>query len=235
MTDKRLTLVTGASRGIGRAVALELATKHNHHVLALARSKSALETLDDEIKSAGGTATLIPMDLGDAQSIEQLGAIILQRWGHLDGLVANAAVLGPISPVHTVTPKSWEQTIEINLNANWRLIRSLDPLLRQSPSGRAVFMTSGVVPRPRAFWGPYQASKAGLEALVIAWAEETRPTNMRVNLFDPGATRTAMRADAMPGEDPMTLPAAESVATKLAPLVTESCTEHATRFSVQDL
>ena len=135
MTDKRLTLVTGASRGIGRAVALELATKHNHHVLALARSKTALEALDDEIKSAGGTSTLIPMDLSDPASIEQLGAAILQRWEKLDGLVANAGVLGPLSPVQTVSPKAWESTIEINLSANWRLIRSLDPLIRQSPSG----------------------------------------------------------------------------------------------------
>lgn len=235
MSEKRLTLITGASRGIGRALAVELATKYDHQILALARSKTALEGLDDEIKAAGGAATLIPMDLGDPASIEQLGAIINQRWGRLDGLVGNAGILGPISPVHTVTPKSWEQTIEINLNANWRLIRSLDPLLRQSPSGRAVFVTSGVVPRPRAFWGPYQASKAGLEALVTAWAEETHTTNMRINLFDPGATRTDMRADAMPGEDPMTLPPPEEVAAKLAPLLTEDCTDHGKRFDVKDM
>ncbi len=235
MTDKRLTLVTGASRGIGRALALELALKHGHHVLALARSKKSLEDLDDEIKSADGSATLIPMDLGDANSILQLSAIVLERWGRLDGLVGNAGILGPISPIQTVSPKSWDDVLNINLTANWRLIRSFDPLLRQSPLGRAVFVTSGVVPRPRAFWGPYQASKAALESMVTAWVEETRPTNMKINLFDPGATRTTMRADAMPGEDPMTLPTPEEVAAKLAPLVTESCTDHGTRFDVKDM
>ncbi len=235
MTDKRITLVTGASRGIGRALALELATKHDQHILALARSKKALEDLDDEIKSKGGSATLIPMDLTDASSIEQLSAVVLERFGRLDGLAANAGVLGPISPVHTVTPKSWEQTIEINLNANWRLIRSFDPLLRQSPSGRAVFVSSGVVPRPRAFWGPYQASKAGLEGLVAVWVEETRPTKMRINLFDPGATRTTMRADAMPGEDPMTLPAPEEIAGKFATLLLPECEDHGTRFVAKDM
>ena len=235
MTDKRLTLVTGASRGIGRALALELALKHGHHVLALARSKKSLEDLDDAIKSAGGSATLIPMDLGDANSILQLSAIVLERWGRLDGLVGNAGILGPISPIQTVSPKSWDDVLNINLTANWRLIRSFDPLLRQSPSGRAVFVTSGVVPRPRAFWGPYQASKAALESMVTAWVEETRPTNMKINLFDPGATRTTMRADAMPGEDPLTLPPPDEVAAKLAPLVTEGCTDHGTRFDFKNM
>lgn len=235
MTDKRLTLVTGASRGIGRALALQLALDHNHHVLALARSKQALESLDDEVKSGGGSATLIPMDLSDAGSIIQLGAVILERWGRLDGLVGNAGILGPISPLQTISPKNWDDVLNINLTANWRLIRSLDPLLRQSPSGRAVFVTSGVVPRPRAFWGPYQASKAGLEAMVTAWVEETRPTGLRINLFDPGATRTSMRADAMPGEDPMTLPPPEDVAAKLAPLVTENCDDHGKRFDAASM
>lgn len=235
MTEKRITLVTGASRGIGRALAYELAVTHGQHVLALARSKTALETLDDEIKSAGGSSTLIPMDLSDPASIDQLSVVVLQRWGRLDGLAGNAGVLGPISPIQTVTPKSWESTIEVNLNANWRLIRAFDPLMRFSPSARAAFVTSGVVPRPRAFWGPYQASKAALEAMVIAWAEETSPTRMRINLFDPGATRTSMRADAMPGEDPSKLPPPEDVARKLAFLLTEDCKDHGKRFEFAKL
>lgn len=235
MTDKRLTLVTGASAGIGRALALELATTHDHHVLALARSKSALEKLDDEIKSKDGKATLIPLDLTDAPSVERLGAVVLERWGRLDGLVGNAGMLGPLSPLQTITPREFDKTIDTNLTANWRLIRSFDPLLRTSDSGRAVFVTSGVVPRPRAFWGPYQASKAGLEAMVHAWIEETAITKMKINLFDPGATRTAMRADAMPGEDPMTLPPPEEVAAKLAKLVLPECDSHGKRFEAKDM
>ena len=235
MTDKRLTLVTGASRGIGRALAFDLATRQNQHVLALARSKKALESLDDEIKSAGGSCTLIPLDLTDPPSIERLSAVVYERWGRLDGLAANAGVLGPISPIQTITPSSFESTIDVNLTANWRLIRSFDPLLRLSPSGRAVFLTSGVVPRPRAYWGAYQASKAGLEAMVAAWCEETGITNMRINLFDPGATRTDMRADAMPGEDPSTLPPPEDVAAKLSDLLTETCKSHGTRYAFREM
>lgn len=235
MTDKRLTLVTGASRGIGRAAAVELATRHDHHVIALARSKAALEGLDDEIKSKGGQATLVPLDLTDTAAIERLSAVIYERWQKLDGLLANAGVLGPLGPLQTLTPTGFNSTIEVNLTANWRLIRSFDPLLRLSPSGRAVFMTSGVVPRPRAFWGAYQASKAGLESMVHAWAEETGITKMRINLFDPGATRTDMRADAMPGEDPLSLPTPDEVAAKLAPLLTADCTSHGKRYAFREM
>ncbi|MAI91940.1 SDR family NAD(P)-dependent oxidoreductase [Ponticaulis sp.] len=235
MTDKRLTLVTGASRGIGRAVAFELATKHDHHVIALARSKKALEALDDDIKTAGGQATLVPLDLTDAASIERLSAVVLERWQKLDGLVANAGVLGPLGPIHTLKPTEFNSTFDTNLTANWRLIRSFDPLLRMSGTGRAVFMTSGVVPRPRAFWGAYQASKAALEAMVAAWAAETKTTDMKINLFDPGATRTDMRADAMPGEDPLSLPSAEDVAAKLAPLVTANVSSHGERIAFREM
>lgn len=235
MTEKRLTLVTGASRGIGRAVSLELALKHDHHVIALARSKKALETLDDEIKAGGGQATLVPLDLTDSSAIERLSAIVLERWQKLDGLIGNAGVLGSLGPLQTLTPNSFTSTLDVNLTANWRLIRSFDPLLRMSPSGRAVFMTSGVVPRPRAFWGAYQASKAGLEGMVAAWAAETQVTKVRVNLFDPGAVRTDMRADAMPGEDPLSLPPPEQVAAKLAPLVCADCVESGKRFSFREM
>lgn len=229
MSDPRLVLVTGASSGIGRATALELA-RRGVHVIATARSKKALEALDDAIRAAGGQeATLVPLDLKDGASIDQLGGAIHERWGRLDGLVGNAGVLGTIGPVQTVTPKSFEETLAVNLTANWRLIRSLDPLLRQSDCPRAVFVTSGVTLRPRAFWGPYQASKAGLEALVAAWVDENEKFPLRINMFDPGATRTPMRALAMPGEDPISLPAPEDVAVPLADMVMPSETRHGAR------
>jgi NAD(P)-dependent dehydrogenase (short-subunit alcohol dehydrogenase family) len=233
MTDRRITLVTGASKGIGRATAKALSAR-GHHVIAVARSKGALEALDDEIRSAGGQVTLVPLDLKDGKAIDQLGGALFERFGRLDGLVGNAGVLGTIGTLHQVTPTSFENTIAVNLTANWRLIRSMDPLMRLSAAPRAVFVTSGVVPRPRAFWGPYQASKAGLEALVHAWADENEAVGFRVNLFDPGPTRTEMRAKAMPGEDPDTLPSAEAVGEVLAGLVEESETRTMARIVYRD-
>ncbi len=230
MTDARVVLVTGASRGIGRAAALRLA-RDGAHVVAAARSTKALESLDDEIRAADGAATLVPLDLRDYDAIDRLAAALLQRHGRLDGLLGNAGVLGTLGPLQTVSPSSFEETIAINLTANWRLIRAMDPLLRMSAAPRAVFVTSGVVPRPRAFWGPYQASKAGLEAMVRAWTEEADSSELRVNLFDPGATRTGMRAEAMPGEDPETLPTPERVADMLAPLLSDAETRHGERVT----
>ena len=214
----RLVLVTGASRGIGRAVSLELARQGNI-VIAIARSKAALEKLDDEIRKLGSEAVLVPMDLKDAKGIDTLGKIIAEKFGKLDGFVANAGLLGTLGPLETCGPRSFEETIQVNLTANAHLIRALGPSLHRAANPRAVFVTSGVVPRPRAFWGPYQASKAGLEALVKAWADENEKMALRVNLFDPGAVRTGMRAEAMPGEDPMTLPTPEDVAKELVKLV----------------
>ncbi|MEM6558070.1 MAG: SDR family NAD(P)-dependent oxidoreductase, partial [Pseudomonadota bacterium] len=216
--EKRITLVTGASQGIGRAACLALA-KADHHVIGLARSKKALESLDDEVQALGGSMTLIPFDLKDAAAFEPLGQAVAEKFGRLDGMLANAGLLGTIGPLQAGGERQFDEVIDVNLSANWRLIRVLDPLLRQSESPRALFVTSGVVPRPRAFWGPYQASKAGLEALVYAWADENAATSLRVNLFDPGATRTQMRADAMPGEDPMILPPPEDVAKHMVPLL----------------
>ena len=232
--DKRITLVTGASQGIGRAACLALA-KAGHHVIGLARSKKALEDLDDEIRAAGGSMTLIPFDLKDAGAFEPLGHAIAEKLGRLDGLLGNAGLLGTIGPLQAGGERQFNETIDVNLSANWRLIRVMDPLLRRSDAPRAVFVTSGVVPRPRAFWGPYQTSKAGLEALIYAWADENEQTSLNVNLFDPGATRTQMRADAMPGEDPMTLPAPEAVAAHIVPMLEASETRNNARIDVKDL
>ena len=232
--EKRITLVTGASKGIGRAACLALAAA-GHHVIALARSKKALEALDDEIRAAGGSVTLIPFDLKDAAAFEPLGQAIAERFGRLDGVLGNAGVLGNIGPLQAGGERQFLETIDVNLTANWRLIRITDQLLRRSDSPRAVFITSGVVPRPRAFWGPYQASKAGLEAMVYAWADENEKTSLRVNLFDPGAVRTDMRADAVPGEDPMTLPTPEAVAAHIVPLLEASEIRTKARIAVRDL
>ncbi|MBA2127739.1 oxidoreductase [Hyphomicrobium methylovorum] len=201
----RTALVTGASRGIGRAVALGLA-KAGAHVIITARSLGGLESLDDEIQAAGGAATLLQLDLRKGDRIDQLGPTIYQRWQKLDILVANAGILGPLSPLGHTTEDGFLATIDINLNANWRLIRTLDPLLKLSDAGRAVFVTSGAASGKYAYWGAYSASKAGLEAMVKTWAEELTNTNVRANLINPGATRTQMRAKAFPGEDESKLP-----------------------------
>ena len=229
-TSKRIVLVTGASQGIGRAACLALA-RSDFHVIATARSKDALEFLDDEIKSeTGERATLVPMDITDFKAIDTLESVLATRFGRLDALLANAGVLGTIGSLQTVTPRSFEETIAVNLTANFRVIAAFDPLLRQADSPRAVFMTTGVVPRPRAFWGPYQASKWGLEGMVLAYADEADGTKLNVNLFDPGAVRTSMRAKAMPGEDPMTLPAPEDVVLQFVPLLKASESRNAERI-----
>jgi len=232
--EKRITLVTGASQGIGRAASLALA-KAGHHVIGLARSKKALESLDDEVRAAGGSMTLIPFDLKDSAAFEPLGLAIAEKFGRVDGLLGNAGLLGTIGPLQAGGERQFNEVIDVNLSANWRLIRVLDPLLRQSETPRALFVTSGVVPRPRAFWGPYQASKAGLEAMVHAWADENDQTALRVNLFDPGATRTQMRADAMPGEDPMTLPSTEDVAAHMVAMLEASEMRNNVRVDVREI
>ncbi|MEO0881470.1 MAG: SDR family NAD(P)-dependent oxidoreductase [Pseudomonadota bacterium] len=214
--DKRICLVTGASRGIGRAAALKLADR-GCHVIAVARSKLALEKLGDEISAMGADATMVPLDMSDADGIAKLGQAVQEQFGRLDALLANAAILGTMGPLQTVGPRSFAETIDINLTANWRLIAALQAALQRGQDPRALFVTSSVARKPRAFWGPYQASKAGLEALAIGWADEVEAMGIKVNLFDPGGTRTGMRAEAMPGEDPSTLPTADSVAEKLIP------------------
>jgi len=204
--EGRIALVTGASRGIGHAAALALA-EAGAHLIAVARTQGALEELDDEVRAATGrSATLVPLDLANGDGIDQLGLAIFERHGRLDILVHAAAVLGGLTPVAHVDPPHWDQVAAVNLTAVYRLIRSLEPLLRRSDAGRAIVLTSGVAVRPRAFWGPYAATKAGLEALVRCWADEIESTPVRAVLLDPNVMRTRMRAEAFPGEDPETLP-----------------------------
>ena len=217
----RIALVTGASRGIGRAIALAMA-REGAHVVAVARTVGALEDLDDDIKSAGGSASLVPLDLRKPEGIDQLGLIVFERWKRLDILVGNAGVLGRLSPLGHIEPKTWEEVMAVNVTANWRLIRSFDPLLRQSDGGRAVFVTSGAARIIHAYWGPYAVSKAALEALAKTYAAETVTTAIKVSLLNPGPIRTRMRAQAMPGEDPDSLPPAEAVADAFLPLVLPS-------------
>lgn len=229
----RLALVTGASRGIGRAVALGLA-KAGAHVIITARSLPGLEGLDDEIQNLGGAATLLQLDLKKGTQIDQLGPTIYQRWQKLDILIANAGILGPLSPLAHVTEDGWASTLDINLNANWRLIRTLDPLLQRSDAGRAIFVTSGAASGKYAYWGPYAAAKAGLEALVKTWSHEIETTNIRANLINPGATRTSMRAKAFPGEDPMTLPAPEDMVPLFLELAAPDCTKNGEVINFRD-
>lgn len=209
--DGRVAVVTGASRGIGRAAALALA-EAGAHVVAVARTQGALEELDDEIRQVGGSATLVPLDLKDFDAIDRLGGAIHARWGKLDILIGNAGVLGVLMPLSHVDPKIWDSTLAINVTANWRLIRSLDPLLRMSDAGRAIFVTSGAANSCRAYWGPYAVTKAALEALVRTYAAETETTAIRTMLVSPGPLRTRMRRSAMPGEDPQTLRTPEDLA-----------------------
>ena len=213
----RIALVTGASRGIGYATALALA-KSGAHIVALARTVGGLEELDDAIRAAGGSATLVPLDLKDVPGIARLAAALNERYQRLDVLVGNAGILGPLSPLNHVESKAWDEVLAVNVTANWQLLRAMDPLLKLSTAARVVFVTSGIVAHPRAYWGPYAVSKAALEVLARTYAAETVSTPVRVNLFNPGATRTRMRAAAMPGEDPAELKTPERVAERILEL-----------------
>lgn len=226
----KIVLVTGASRGIGYQAALE-AGRRGAHVIAVARTVGGLEELDDEIQKAGSSATLVPVDLRDGDAIDRLGHAIFERWGHLDGLVANAAMLGELRPVAHVEPKEFDKLMALNVTSNYRLIRSLDLLLRQSEAGRAVFVSSSSARSARAFWGPYAASKAAVEALAKSYAAEIGGTTpVRVNVFYPGAVRTAMRAQAVPGENPDTLPRPSVLAPKLVDMIEPGFTENRMLF-----
>jgi NAD(P)-dependent dehydrogenase (short-subunit alcohol dehydrogenase family) len=215
--ENRVAVVTGASRGIGRAAALALA-EAGAHIVALARTQGALEELDDAIRERGGSATLVPVNLKDYEALDRLGAALHQRWGKLDILVGNAGILGELAPITHVDQPVWDEVMAVNVTANYRLIRSLDPLLRASDAGRAVFVSSGAAHKCLAYWGPYSISKAALEALVRTYAAETVKTPLRVMLLNPGPLRTAMRRAAMPGEDPLTLKTPEELAPHIVTL-----------------
>jgi NAD(P)-dependent dehydrogenase (short-subunit alcohol dehydrogenase family) len=220
----RIALVTGASRGIGFATARALA-KAGAHIVAVARTQGGLEELDDEIRKDGGSATLVPLNLTDFDGIARLGAGLHERYGKLDILVGNAGVLGPSSPLGHIELKTFTDVMAINVSANFQLIRCMEPLLKQSDAGRAVFITSGAANKATAYVGPYAASKAALETLARTWAQETATTKLRVNLFNPGPIRTRMRATLMPGEDPTTLETPEQVAEFILPLCAPDWTE----------
>jgi NAD(P)-dependent dehydrogenase (short-subunit alcohol dehydrogenase family) len=220
MLEGKVAVVTGASRGIGKATALALA-KEGAHIIAVARTIGALEALDDEIKAvSGNAATLVPLDITDFDALDRLGGVIMEKYGKLDILIANAGFLADITPVSHLKPKTFDKLMNVNVTANYRLIRSLDPLLRAADHGRAVFMGSSNVARnPRHFWGGYATSKAALECLVKTYAQEIERSNLRVNILNPGPIRTAMRAKAAPGEDASKLDTPED----LMPLMMQLC------------
>jgi NAD(P)-dependent dehydrogenase (short-subunit alcohol dehydrogenase family) len=213
----QVALVTGASRGLGAAIAIELA-RLGARVVITARSQAGLEETDDAVRAQGREATLLPFDLADSEALDMLGPSIHQSFGRLDILVSNAGSLGVLTPVPHILPKDWAEVLAVNVTASWRLIRSCAPLLLAAPGGRAVFLTSAAARAPRAYWGAYGATKAAMEHLVLTWAEETRTTRLRANLFDPGPVATRMRAQAMPGENPASLPTPAEVAPAVATL-----------------
>jgi NAD(P)-dependent dehydrogenase (short-subunit alcohol dehydrogenase family) len=220
----RIALVTGASRGIGYATARALA-EAGAHVVALARTQAGLEELDDDIRKDGGSATLVPLNLTDFEGITRLGAALHERHGRLDILVGNAGVAGPSSPLGHIELKPWNDVMAINVTANFQLIRCMEPLLKKSDAGRAVFITSAAASKASAYLGPYAASKAALETLVRVWAQETASSPIRVNLFNPGPIRTRMRATVFPGEDPLTLDTPDQAAEFILPMCAPDWTE----------
>ena len=223
--QSRLALITGASRGIGRAAAVALAAAGAQLVL-VARTVGGLEEVDDEIKKLGGSATLVPLDLKDFPALDRLGASIYERWGKLDAFFGNAGQLGALTPLSHLEPRTFEDIVAVNVTANWRLIRSLEPLLKLSDAGRALFVTSGAARKHTPYWGGYAMTKAALESLALTWADECKDTGLRVNLLNPGPTRTAMRAKAMPGEDPDDLPPPEAIAPLIVELLSPSCSRN---------
>jgi NAD(P)-dependent dehydrogenase (short-subunit alcohol dehydrogenase family) len=220
-----VALVTGASRGIGAATAIELA-RLGAHVVITARTQGGLEETDDAIRELGGSATLLPLDLADGEQVDAIGPSIYQRFSRLDVLVHCAGALGRLTPVSHILPNDWADVIAVNLSAAWRLIRTCDPLLRNAETGRAVFVSDEHACEPHAYWGAYGATKAGMQHLVLTWAQELRITRVKVNLFVPGPTATRLRAHAMPGEDQATLPKPTDIAPAIAALCLPSETRH---------
>lgn len=227
-----MALITGASRGIGAAVARRFAAE-GAHVVLVARTVGGLEELDDSIRAAGGSATLVPMDLRDYDAIDRLGAALFERYQRLDILVGNAGLLGTLTPIAQVKPAEWAEVLDVNVTANWRLIRSMDPLLRAADAGRAMFVTSTVGHAVRAYWASYAVSKAALEMMIGVYAAEVQKTNLRVNLINPGSVRTRMRAQAYPGEDPLTLKTPEEVTEAFVELAEPACALHGETVDAQ--
>lgn len=221
----RIALITGASRGIGAAIAKRYAAE-GAHVIAVARTTGGLEELDDEIRALGGSATLIPLDLAKTEMIDGLAAPLLERFGRIDILVGNAGIFGRLTPLHQFPPNLWEEVFRVNVHANQRLIRAVHPLLFASPAGRAIFVTSTVSREIRAYWGAYAASKAALDNMIMGYAKEVAQSNIRVNLVNPGGTRSKMRAEAFPGEDPNTLPKPEDITEVFVALAEAGCTRN---------
>lgn len=217
LPDGTIALVTGASRGIGSSLAIELA-RRGARVVLTARTQGGLEETDDAIRALGGEATILPLDLREGGQIDAIGPTLLQRFGRLDILVHNAGALGRLTPVAHILPDDWSDVVAVNLSASWRLIRTCDPLLRLAPAGRAVFVTESRAREPRAYWGAMGTTKAGMEHLVLTWAQEVAITRLRVNLFDPGPVATRMRSNAFPGEDRSMLATPDAVAPMLADL-----------------
>jgi NAD(P)-dependent dehydrogenase (short-subunit alcohol dehydrogenase family) len=230
--EGRIALVTGASRGIGRASAIALA-KAGAHVILVARTVGGLEETDDEIQKAGGTATLVPMNLRDFDAIDRLGASIHERWGKLDALLGNAGVLGQLTPLTHMDVKTFTEVMEVNVTANWRLIRSLDPLLRASDAGRVLFVTSGAARKHVAYWGAYALSKSALEIMALTYAVECETTAIKVNLINPGPMRTLMRQKAMPGEDPEYLIKPDEMAYKVVEMLSPDYARNETIINFQ--
>ncbi|MEC7050451.1 MAG: SDR family NAD(P)-dependent oxidoreductase [Pseudomonadota bacterium] len=223
--SSKLILVTGATRGIGRAVAVAAAAA-GAEIIITGRTIGALEEVDDEIKAAGSSATIVELDMKDTAAIPRLASAIAGRWGRLDGFVANAAMLAALTPISHLTPEAWDESVAVNLTGQWHMIRAFDPLLRAAPAGRAIPVTSGAALGSKPFWAPYAATKAGLEALGRSWAGESEQTNLKINMINPGGTATKMRASAFPGEDPASLPQPSDIAPAFLRLLAEDCPYH---------
>ena len=230
----KVVLVTGASHGIGHAVSLA-AAQAGADVIITGRTIGALEELDDAIKACGAHATIVEHDMSDFAALPRLTAAIHERWGRLDGLVANAAILGTLTPLSHLDQNVWDETISINLTAQWHLIKAMEPLLTAAPAGRAILVSSGAAQGIYPFWGPYAVSKAGLEAMGRVWAGETEQTNLRVNMINPGGTATSMRAAAFPGEDPSTLPSPDAIAPAFLQLLSSDCQDHGRLFQARQM
>jgi NAD(P)-dependent dehydrogenase (short-subunit alcohol dehydrogenase family) len=232
--DGRLILITGASRGIGKAAAIACAAA-GAELIITGRTSGALEEVDDEIRAVGSSATIVELDQTDYAATPRLADAIANRWGRLDGFVANAGQLGQMAPMAHIEPDIWERTLSVNLTSIWFQAKTFDPLLRAAPAGRVVLVSSGAAVGARPFWGAYAVSKAGLESMALAWAAENEQTNMKINLLDPGGTATAMRASAYPGEDPATLPSPADIAPAFVTLLSDSCEGHGERYSARAL